>query len=180
MSTPMPSNRHSIEQYILAKDGNRPDLLRQAFSPEATVEMLVHTDAISFPSTLEGLSAIAQTLVRGFGQTYENVYTFCLGEPPVSDASAYTCKWLVGMTVKETGAVRVGCGQYDWRFDSQSGLVVHLTITIDHMQVSPAADLIPVMNWLQGLGYPWCQADDVIAKAPPLSSIAPVIGYLQD
>lgn len=31
----------SIEQYILGKDGNRPDLLRRAFANDATVEMVL-------------------------------------------------------------------------------------------------------------------------------------------
>lgn len=175
----MISNRHAIEKYILAKDGNRPDLLRQAFTAEATVKMLVHTDTIAFPPDVEGFEAIADVLVRRFNQTYENIYTFCLGEPPLAGALAHTCKWLVGMSVKSTGEVRVGCGEYHWQFDPRSGLVSHLSITIEHMQVSPATELVPVMDWLQPLGYPWCQADEVIAQAPPLSHVAPVIEYLK-
>lgn len=169
----------AIKTYILAKDGNRPDLLRQAFVPQATLEMVVNTSAITFPSRAEGAAAIAQVLVSRFNQQYENIYTFCLGEPPANGTTAHTCKWLVGMSVKETAEVRVGCGQYHWQFDPASGLAAHLTISIEHMQVSTAGDLLPVMDWLQGLDYPWCQAGDVIARAPQLSSIAPVIDYLK-
>lgn len=169
----------AITTYILAKDGNRPDLLRQAFAPQATLEMIVNTSAISFPSRVEGAAAIAQVLVSRFNQQYENIYTFCLGEPPASGAPAHTCKWLVGMSVKETAEVRVGCGHYHWQFDPVSGLAVQLTIRIEHMQVSTADDVRPVMDWLQGLGYPWCKTGDVIAQAPQLGNIVPVIEYLK-
>ncbi|GAB7532967.1 hypothetical protein PS3A_53830 [Pseudomonas sp. 3A(2025)] len=169
----------AIETYIRAKDGNRPDLLRQAFAPQATLEMVVNTSAISFPSRVEGAAAIAQVLVSRFNQQYENIYTFCLGEPPAKGVAAHTCKWLVGMSVKDTAEVRVGCGQYHWQFDPASGLVMHLTIGIEHMQVNTVNDLLPVMDWLQGLDYPWCQAEDVIARAPQPGNIAPVIEYLK-
>lgn len=174
----MQTHRRAIEQYIMGKDGNRPDLLRQAFTPDARVKMVVRTDAIAFPTDLTGLPAIAQTLSRGFNQTYENIYTFCLGAAPSQSASAHTCKWLVGMSVKSSGEVRVGCGQYDWQFDPESALVTDLIITIEHMQVSPAHDLEPVMDWLQGLDYPWCEVSDVIAQAPKIASFEPVLAYL--
>lgn len=64
--------------------------------------MFVNTSAVSFPSRVEGAAAIAQVLVSRFNQHYENIYTFCLGEPPANGATAHTCKWLVGMSVKET------------------------------------------------------------------------------
>lgn len=73
----------------------------------------------------------------------------------------------------------MGCGQYHWQFDPVSGLALQLTIRIEHMQVSTADDLRPVMDWLQGLDYPWCKAGDVIARAPQSGSIAAVIDYLE-
>jgi len=45
MSTPS----NAVRNYILAKDGNRPFLMRQAFAEDAELEMVVNTDAISFP-----------------------------------------------------------------------------------------------------------------------------------
>jgi hypothetical protein len=94
-------------------------------------------------------------------------------------ALTHSCKWLVGMSVKGTGEVRVGCGQYHWQFDPHTGLATQLTITIEHMQVSPASALEPVMDWLQGLSYPWCRAGDVILHAPQLGSLAPVLEYFE-
>ena len=175
----MPNTARSIEKYIFAKDANRPDLLRQSFTVDATLEMVVHTGVISFPPQVKGRAGIADVLVRRFGQSYENVYTFCLGEPPKADATTHACKWLVGMSVKETGELRIGCGEYHWRFEPQSGLVEHLCIKIEHMQVCPPQDLEPVMNWLQSLDYPWCLPGEMIEGVAQISNIAPVIEYLQ-
>ncbi|MNR10769.1 hypothetical protein D3C85_1270340 [compost metagenome] len=175
----MQSTARTIEHYILAKDGNRPDLLRQCFAAHATLEMVVRTGAISFPPTVDGRAGIADILARRFGQTYENVYTFCLGAPPTTGATTHRCKWLVGMSVKATGELRVGCGDYLWRFLPESGLAEHLSITIEHMQACPAQDLEPVMDWLQRLNYPWCLPGDMMAAAPPLGALDQVIEYLE-
>lgn len=170
----------AIENYIIAKDGNRPDLLRRAFISDASLEMIVQTNAISFPSNAAGREAIADILVSKFGATYENVYTFCLGEQPSPNAASHTHKWLVGMSTKATGEVRLGCGFYEWQFQPVSGLVERLCITIEHMHIYPAAQLRPVMEWLQSLPYPWCPLGEIFEQAPQVSDIAPIIDYLKD
>ena len=175
----MPTTARSVEKYILAKDGNRPDLLRQCFTSDATLEMVVRTGTISFPPHVSGRTGIADILVRRFGQCYENVYTFCLGEPPNAGTTTHTCKWLVGMSVKATGELRVGCGEYHWRFLPTSGLATHLCITIEHMQACVAQDLESVMNWLQSLNYPWCLSSDLICTAPHISNIDQIVEYLK-
>ncbi|WP_019717036.1 hypothetical protein, partial [Pseudomonas syringae] len=98
----------SIRQYIKAKDGNRPHLLDQAFASDAVLDMVVHTGSISFPPHVEGIGPIGDVLVRRFGQTFENVYTFCIGLPPEPQARTFQCKWLVGMSDKSSGEARVG------------------------------------------------------------------------
>lgn len=175
----MPLHRHAIESYLRAKDGNRPDLLRQAFTPEATVTMSVLTSTISFPTELKGIAAIAETLVRRFNQTYENIYTFCIGEPPQQASLAHDCKWLVGMSMKETGEVRIGYGEYRWAFDHASGRVSRLTIVIDRMDVAPAQELQPLMDWLQALDYPWLDAQAARDRAPRSPSLAPLLQALE-
>jgi hypothetical protein len=172
----MPTPSESIEAYIRAKDGNRPHLLREAFVSKATLEMIVHTGAISFPPRVDGRDGIADVLVRRFGQTYENVYTLCLGEQPAGNAIDHHCKWLVGMSDKATGDLRFGCGMYDWQFES--GLATHLGITIEQMLVCTAAEVEPVMDWLQQLSYPWCSLEQ-LQSAPALASIAGVLDYLR-
>lgn len=168
----------AIQHYLLAKDGNRPHLLSRAFVPEAILDMVVRTGSISFAPHVEGVGGIGDMLVRQFGQTFENVYTFCLGAPPEAQASTYACKWLVGMSDKSSGEVRVGCGFYEWQFSAKSGLVETLTITIEHMKTLPAADLDPVMTWVSGLSYPWCTPQAVVTHAPDIGALEPVIAYV--
>ncbi|WP_256657422.1 hypothetical protein [Pseudomonas sp. R3-18-08] len=93
---------HAIETYILAKDGNRPHLLRRAFAADAELVMNVKTDEISFPSMVKGLDGLSATLVSQFAQRYENIYTFCLGTPP-GNVVVFRCGWLVCMSTKPPG-----------------------------------------------------------------------------
>ena len=71
----------AISTYILAKDSNRPQLMKHAFAGDCELEMAVKTDAISFPNSAKGLEQITQILVTNFGDQYENVRTFCLSRP---------------------------------------------------------------------------------------------------
>jgi len=163
----MPSPSDCIEAYIHAKDRNRPHLLSRAFAPTATVEVVAKTSTISFPSAVTGLDAIAEVFVRRFAMTYENVYTFCLSSPPKEDNRAFSCDWLVCMSEKEGGALRAGCGRYDWFFARDDRrLVEKLVITIDVMQKLDPGCLRPVMDWVTALPYPWCPADIAAKHAP--------------
>lgn len=175
----MNTARLSIQRYIDAKDGNRPHLLDQAFTTDATLDMVVRTGAISFPGHVEGREAIGEVLVRRFGQTFENVYTFCLGAPPPADAKAFQCKWLVAMSDKNSGEVRVGCGLYDWQFEPESKRVEGLTITIEHMEILPTADLPVIMAWVSGLDYPWCDPQATLSNVPDVTELQPVIHYVR-
>ncbi|GAB7548596.1 hypothetical protein CS8_082900 [Cupriavidus sp. 8B] len=172
-----------IRTYIRAKDENRPHLMAQAFAADATLEMTVKSEAIAFPARSEGLAAISDVLVRRFGQSYDNVYTFCLAEaPPAGDAQRYGCDWLVGMTDKASGGVRVGCGSYAWEFSAQAGArrVQALTIVIEAMEVMPPDAARPVLDgWLARLPYPWSTAAQVCEQAPALAQLAPVLAYLR-
>lgn len=168
----------SIAAYLHAKDGNRPHLLAQAFTDDALLQVTVHTGAISFPPVSRGRDAIGEVLVRRFGQSYENVYTFCLGSPPQAGAQVFCCDWLVAMTEKDSRAVRVGCGRYDWCFSPPSCLAESLSITIANMQTLPASHTDEVMDWVTGLPYPWCPASTALRGAPDIQHLAPVLGYI--
>ncbi len=108
----------AIGTYILAKDSNRPQLMKDAFAGDCELEMVVKTDAISFPSSAKGLEEITRVLVTNFGDQYENVQTFCLSRPNSDYLPLFRCDWLVGMSAKQGGTVRVGCGHYNWHFGS--------------------------------------------------------------
>ena len=174
----MPTPSQAVSTYILAKDGNRPFLMRRAFAAESELETVVKTDAISFPSSAHGLPTIEDILVRRFNVDYENIYTFCLSRPSDGDRQ-FTCRWLVGMSAKSDGRVRVGCGRYDWRFGEQTGLVEKLVITIDVMNAFAATDLAASLNWLSGLPYPWCTPDDALKAMPPIAGLAAIETYLR-
>nr|BFE97003.1 hypothetical protein GCM10020185_75390 [Pseudomonas brassicacearum subsp. brassicacearum] len=77
----MNTAQRSIQQYISAKDGNRPHLLDQAFTPTAILHMVVRTGSITFPDHVEGRTAIGDVLVSRFGQTFEKRLHVLPGRP---------------------------------------------------------------------------------------------------
>lgn len=177
----MPSPLEAISTYFRAKDGNRPFLMRHAFAQDARLEMVVKTDAISFPSTANGLPELEEILVRRFATAFENVYTFGLRQPTPSDQHRFTCPWLVAMSARSDGGLRVGSGLYDWQFSSDANcLVEKLVITIDVMEVLPARELASIMGWITALPYPWCRPGEVVQDMPRLEKLAPVERYLKD
>jgi len=173
------SIERAIKTYILAKDGNRPFLMPQAFADDCKLEMIVHTDAITFPSTAEGLQAISDTLVSRFAAEYENVFTFCLTRPTPAARENFTCPWLVGMSARRDQAVRVGCGHYDWHFDDALR-VRKLIIRIDVMNVLPASTTGPVFAWLSALPYPWCTRQQALDGIPRIDALSPIKVFLQE
>jgi hypothetical protein len=164
----------------MAKDGNRPFLMRRAFSEDATLDMVVRTDAISFPSSGRGLAAIEDMVGRRFADDFENVYTFCLSRPDERHGRHFPCHWLVGMSAKKNGPIRVGCGRYDWYFTEDARcLIERAIITIEAMQQFPATDLERIMAWLAALPYPWCTPADALRGLPELGELAPIKHYLK-
>ncbi|KJC50219.1 hypothetical protein UB31_12745 [Bradyrhizobium sp. LTSP849] len=169
----------AISTYILAKDSNRPQLMKHAFAEDCELEMVVKTDAISFPSSAKGLAQITEVLVTGFGDQYENVRTFCLSRPNAGYRPQFRCDWLVGMSARQGGAVRVGCGHYDWGFASaDDGRVTKLVIDIEVMCVLPVADSEPIMQWLAALPYPWCSDVQARERIPDIDALRPIERFL--
>ena len=66
--------------------------MKQAFAENVELEMVVKTDAISFPNTASGLSAVEDVMVRRFDVDYENIYTFCLSQPPEAAKPRFQCQ----------------------------------------------------------------------------------------
>ena len=169
-----------LRTYFHAKDENRPHLMRDAFSETATLETIVKTDAISFPPISRGLAPITDVLICKFAQSYENVYSFYLEKPPAHiPSSSFSCDWLVGMSEKETGKPRVGCGRYDWHFQhAEPRLADRLVITIEAMQILSADHLERVLLWLTGLPYPWCSAQTILSAAPAIPDLDLILRYV--
>jgi hypothetical protein len=168
----------AISTYIQAKDTNRPQLMKQAFAGDCELEMAVRTDAISFPSSAKGLEQITQVLVTNFGDQYENVRTFCLSRPNSDYPSYFRCDWLVGMSARQGGAVRVGCGHYGWHFGSDRR-VKKLAIDIEVMCVLPAEGSKPIMQWLAALPYPWCSNVKARESIPAIDALQPIESFLR-
>lgn len=168
-----------VRTYLRAKDEHRPHLMAQVFAPKALLEMVVRTDAIVFPSRTCGREAITDVLVRQFGRVHDNVYTFCLQRPAATPvAHTHSCRWLVGMSRKDTGELRLGCGSYDWHFQAgEPHLVEHLRITIEAMQVLPARLADPVLTWLSHLPYPWCPAEVLAEDAPLVPAVQELLQH---
>ena len=176
----MPSPFQVVSTYFYAKDGNRPFLLRHAFAEDVELEMIVKTNAISFPNTAKGLSAIEEILCRRFANDFENVYTFCLTRPTDANRRHFPCHWLVGMSAKNGGVIRVGCGRYDWHFNEAEGLVRKLIITIDRMEIISPDQVEAIMGWIAGLPYPWCDPEDILHSKPDVVELAPIADYLRE
>ncbi|WP_018321591.1 hypothetical protein [Bradyrhizobium sp. WSM2793] len=169
----------AISTYVFAKDGNRPQMMRDAFASDCELEMVVKTDAISFPSSAKGLEQVTEVLVTSFGDQYQNVRTFCLSRPTSQQLPRFRCDWLVGMSARQGGAVRVGCGRYDWRFGSgHDGRVEKLAIEIEVMSVLPAEMSKPIMQWLAALPYPWCSSAQACESIPAIDALEPIKHFL--
>jgi len=170
----------AISTYILAKDTNRPQLMKQAFAGDCELEMAVRTDAITFPSSAKGLEQITQVLVTNFGDQYENVRTFCLSRPNSDYPPYFRCDWLLGMSARQGGAVRVGCGHYGWHFGSDDDRrVKKLAIDIEVMCVLPAEGSKPIMQWLAALPYPWCSNVKARESIPAIDALQPIESFLR-
>ncbi|MEN3295910.1 MAG: hypothetical protein V7642_5163 [Burkholderiales bacterium] len=183
ITTPITADQatHLLRLYLKAKDENRPHFMADAFDGEAEVDMVLHTGAISFPSRMQGLDAITNALVRDFGRTYENIYTFYLDKPDNTlTRNAFSCAWMVVMSEKVTGKVWAGCGRYDWEFQRRDRwLVRRLRITIAAMQTLPADKLPALLGWIHGVAYPWTNKELVLAHMPDEPGLAPLRDYVR-
>ncbi|PML81890.1 nuclear transport factor 2 family protein [Enterovibrio norvegicus] len=169
----------TINRYIAAKDNNKPHLLSQVFTQQATLSMQVNTDGISFPSEVVGRHAISDVLVSQFNQTYENIYTFCLSDSIDRNGSLLACKWLVAMTEKESGNLKVGCGHYDWEFQSEDGSSVKkLSITIKHMFTLDFHNTAHFLHGLSELPYPWCFSSSARIEMPAIPALQDIRTFL--
>jgi hypothetical protein len=83
------------------------------------------------------------------------------------------------MSDKQSRAVRVGCGRYDWSF-TDIGRVRGLVITIGVMEVLPAEALEPVMSWVSSFPYPWCPASTAAQAIPALAGLSNVALALRE
>lgn len=176
MSTTAPLPPDAVLRgYFHAKDENRPHLLERVFTDDAVLEILNRTSNTAFPAATSGREAIADVLVRAFGQTYENVYSLYL-QRPSDRLSTFECEWFVAMTEKASRNVRIGCGRYEWEFETAPpNLARRLVITIAEMQVLPASVAHEAIAALAALSYPWSSPAEVRAAASTHPFFVPIV-----
>lgn len=180
---PQPSTASPAESvlagYFRAKDANRPHRLDRVFSVDARLEVRNASSSIAFPAVTIGREQIAEVLVRQFGRTYENVYSFYLSRP-AGLVRQFICPWLVGMTDKDSRTVRVGCGTYHWSLTYEpTPIATALVISIEAMQVLDPSSGPRVLAWLEALPYPWTSVEAVVHAAPGLEELMPVLKVLR-
>ena len=167
--------RDIINRYIKAKDENKPHLMAGVFTQSATLKMNVDTNAVSFPSGAVGLTDITKALITDFNHSYENIYTICLEDTLEQKENVLTCRWLVGMSEKETGTVRVGCGEYKWCFTERKAcLAEHLTIKIEEMTVLQSGLMMKIMTWLEKQPTSWAYSYSVLESMPDIALLSSV------
>lgn len=165
-----------VRRYIKAKDDNKPHLINRVFSEQATLEMEVKNGAIDFPSVTQGRDDITKILVQDFNKTYENIYTFCLSDTVIEKENSLDCRWFVVMSEKATGDIRVGYGDYQWRFSSGDlRLVDKLRIVIEDMVVFSNAEEDELMSWALSLPYPWLCSTDILSLSKNEFSLSKVV-----
>jgi hypothetical protein len=168
-----------LRGYFHAKDENRPHLLEDVFTSNAEVVIRNQSANISFPAVTEGRPAIAEVLVRSFAVSNEDVYSFYLARP-TSVVREFVCPWLVGMSERSSGQVRVGCGIYEWAFDPRPPhLANRLVIAIDIRQVLPVTESGPVFAWLRALNYPWSSPEAALRGIPANELMSPIARFLE-
>jgi hypothetical protein len=167
-----------LRGYFHAKDENRPHLLENVFASDVELVIRNQSTNISFPAVTQGRSAVAEVLVRSFTLSYENVYSFYLSSPP-PDVREFACPWLVGMSERSSGEVRVGCGTYDWTFEPHApNAASRLVITIEAMQVLPATESEAVFAWLRAQSYPWSSPEAALRGIPANAALSPIARFL--
>lgn len=169
----------AISTYISSKDGNRPQLIRAAFAENRELEMVARTDVISFPSSAKGMEEVTKILVADFGGQYKMLRTFCLSRPSSPDAfSLRLARRDVG---KAGGAVRVGCGHYDWYFGfDEHRQVKNLSSTSKRCVFfqNPEQALEPIMQRLAALPYPWCSSTQACEVIPAIDTLRTIERFL--
>jgi hypothetical protein len=167
-----------LRGYFHAKDENRPHLLENVFASNAELVIRNRSENIAFPAFTQGRAAIAKVLVQSFALSYENVYSFYLGRP-TPGVREFICPWLVGMSERSSGLVRVGCGNYEWAFESEAPhMASRLVVTIDAMQVLPFTESDGVFAWLRALDYPWSSPVAALKGIPANELLSPIAQFL--
>jgi hypothetical protein len=176
MATP----RSLLEQYVQAKDGVQPQLMRDIYVPDAVLTYSIATDTISFPAKTIGMDAITDTLVVQFATRFGSCKTYYVCEtPPADDAVFVQIPWLVLMREPAAQALRIGKGYYDWRF-TQPARVTAMHIHIERRDASPDGDQALLSAAQAELPYPWLRPATLRDTYRRRASETPALAFLHE
>jgi hypothetical protein len=167
--------RELIETYVRAKDQTRPYEMARVFTPDVNLTMNVLTREIEFPPQAQGLQSVAKILCSDLNRRFENILTFCLSEPPGDTADSYKCEWIVVMSEKEGGQVRVGGGIYEWNLDPSHSLISSFVITVKGMGTLSIDHLPQITEWVRQLDYPWTTRPRIEASGSTIEGLIEIL-----
>lgn len=155
--------------YVEGKDGNRPEILREIYVPEAIVLFDIRTPNISFPPEIRRNDAIAEVLSADFNRRFLSPRTYYVEDLPetIEDTAVRNLPWLVIMREASTGQVNVGWGLYDWFFVYTPEGSIHPWrikrhhISIWEMITMEDRDGTLLGNLQADLSYPWPGQEEV-------------------
>lgn len=158
-----------ITTYIKAKDTNKPHLMKYVFKKDASLEMIVNSENISFPSKVNGIENITNTLIKDFSLKFENVYTICLENTIKEKNDFLVCDWVVFMNDRSTNEIKIGFGSYIW--EKEDNLIKSLEIKIEQMDLIESSYLDEIMDIVESLPYPWCLSEELKEKFKDLKIV---------
>lgn len=181
-SIPLQSARSLLEKYVQAKDGNRPELIHEAFAPDALLTFSINTDTINFPLRAEGAESIATTLVSEFAKVFDRCRTYYVVDALAVTGDTLEIPWFVAMRETAAHTMRAGKGFYRWRFSKANDgayRVAALHIHIERMDSVADAGAVS-LGALQGvLHYPWLAVDTLKQGIERLVAGQPALSFME-
>jgi hypothetical protein len=155
-----------LHDYLHGKDQSRPHLLARAFAPDAVFVSRFEFDTdFSDDTPREGLGTIIETF-RQLGAACENIYTVCASDSVRESPEGWRCKWLVTMTQRDDGRVRVAWGDYLWQLGGWGTRAKRLEVTMEEMQVLPADRADGFCDWMATHEGLWVESARMLEGCP--------------
>ena len=159
-----PNPTYLLEQYIIGKDQNQPQILETIYDNEAEVEFELNTDIITFPDKISGNTSIARALSADFNLKYEEVRTYYLSKNILAQNDIKQQPWLVVMKEVGNDLTRVGAGYYNWKFTHHNNdlkiikhkIYIHAMIEIHDIESNQLEEIQEILD------YPWVEKRAVV------------------
>ena len=143
-----------VRAYLEAKDYQRPHRFAEAFTDDARFRTTFAFDTDwNSSDAVHGLPAITETF-RRLGAGFENLVTFCLPESLRWEDDALHMRWVVFMTGRKSGQIRVAWGDYQWRFTAINRRATSLDVHMHAMRELPSNPRL--LDWAMALPHVWC------------------------